>query len=119
MSETAEQQRIRLEKKRVAENEEQLIKCLECSLTFVRVGSHVIQVHGYQSAQEYRKAHGLDWKTGKATAIASHRNRMGKLAKENGTESNIIEKGAPYRFVKGGRASKIVTEYWKEKHGRL
>lgn len=117
MGETAEQQRIRLNKKRISQYDEKLIKCLECSLEFARVGSHVVQVHGYESAKEYRKAHGLDWKNGKTTCIESHRKRMADLSKENGTMHNL-EKGAIYRFKKGGESSKIVKDYWKAKHNR-
>jgi hypothetical protein len=114
MSETPEQQRIRLYKKRLTLYDEKLIKCLECSLSYAKLGSHVVQVHGYETAKEYRKAHGLDWKTGKDTTIASYRNKKSKMVKETGNINNL-KNGAVYRFKKGGRASEIVSDYWKYK----
>lgn len=114
MSETPAEQRQRLYLKRQADYDGDLIKCLECNLAFMRVGSHVVQVHGYESAKEYRKAHGLDWKTGRVTTVASHREHMSKLVKQNGTINNL-EKGAPSRFIKGGGHGKIVSEYWRIK----
>ena len=114
MRETAEQQRQRLYSKRVAEFDGELIKCLECNLAFKRVGSHVVQVHGYDSAKHYRKTHGLDWKTGRATTVPQHREHMAKLVKQNGTIHNL-ESGAKHRFTKGGDHGKVVSEYWKMK----
>ena len=91
-----------------------LVKCLECNLWFLRVGSHVVQVHGYETARDYKLAHGLDWKTGKDTAAKEYRQHMAAKAKENGTEANL-EAGAKYRFTKGGRSGEIISNYWKFK----
>lgn len=114
MSETPLEQRQRLERKRMTIYTDELIKCLECSLRFTRVGSHVVQVHGYESAKEYRKNHGINWKTGKETTVQSHRDVMSKKTRENKTIKNL-QNGASTRFVKGGNHRKIVSEYWKIK----
>jgi phosphoribosylanthranilate isomerase len=114
MAETPEQQRKRLYIKRLSRYEEKLIRCLECDLAFARVGSHVVQVHGYESAKEYRKAHGLDWKSGKTTCVPSHREYMAKMSKQNGTEKNLL-RGASHRFKKGGKSSEVVKDYWRQK----
>lgn len=114
MSETPLEQRQRLERKRMTIYTDELIKCLECSLRFTRVGSHVVQVHGYESAKEYRKNHGINWKTGKETTVQSHRDVMSKKTRENKTIKNL-QNGASTRFVKGGNHGKIVSEYWKIK----
>lgn len=112
--ETAEEQRQRAYLRRLRTHGGGLIKCLECNLWFVRVGSHVVQVHGYETARDYKLAHGLDWKTGKDTASKEHRQHMGAKAKENGTEANL-EAGAKYRFTKDGRSRELVSNYWKFK----
>lgn len=114
--ETAEEQRIRLWKKRMAEVDDQLIKCLECNLTFVRVGSHAVQVHGYETAREYRKAHGLNYKTGRLTSTPAYRAKMSRKVFENGTVNNL-KKGVDKRFKKGGRSVEIVNDYWSWKKG--
>lgn len=113
------QQRKYLNSKRLSKYGNNLINCKECSLAFVKLGSHVVQVHGYKTAREYRVAHGLDPKTGKDMTIASHRKIIGKNAKKNGTVENLKE-GARFRFREGdGRARDIVKGYWKYKSNVL
>ena len=89
------------------------VQCLDCGRWYVKLGSHVIQSHGYKTAKEYRLEHGLDYKKG--IIPESHRALLEDNVRENGTINNL-EKGAKHRFVKGdGRASKIVTGHWKYK----
>lgn len=113
MAETPEQQRERLYRKRIKESSEELIQCLECSLSFRRVGSHVVQVHGYKTVSEYRDAHGLK---ARETRTESYAKKMKRLAsnKEN------LELGAPNRFKKGGSHGEYIKKWWnnrREKHG--
>lgn len=103
--ETPAEQRQRLYAKRMAETDEPLIKCLECSLAFIRVGSHVVQVHGYGNVAEYRLAHGLK---ATETSTAGHRQKMNRL---NKSVANLT-KGANNRFKKGGEHGAVVSQYW-------
>jgi hypothetical protein len=106
MKETAEDQRIRLYQKRLAECEEELIACLECKLKFRRVGSHVVQVHGYKSTLEYRRAGGLMQKETRTKDYA-HKMKLKASAIEN------LALGKRTRFVKGGRHGDVVREFWQ------
>jgi hypothetical protein len=40
------------------------IKCEICGKYYVQVGTHIIQVHKYKTAREYRKEYGFDLKKG-------------------------------------------------------
>jgi len=87
--------------KRPVYNHKPTIKCLECGKKFVRVCSHVWQVHGL-TAREYKKLHGLDVKRGIATE--EYREVMRDHVFKNGDKSiakNLIEKGKKSRFKKG------------------
>lgn len=108
MSETAEEQRIRLHKKRQEIAEEPLIKCLECPLSFIRVGSHVVQVHGYENVAEYRREHGL---MARETAGAVYRNKMRTLARNY----DNLEKGISTRFKPDDGHGQRITEFWKNR----
>ena len=89
------------------------IKCLDYGLSFIKIGAHAVQKHGYDSARDYRLAHGLNPKRGITTE--EHRARLEENARENGTINNL-EKGAGFRFKKGdGRASGIVKNYQRYK----
>lgn len=112
MAETPEEQRKRLERKRIAEAEEPLIQCLECSLYFRRVGSHVVQVHGYANSGEYRREHGLMQKETRTERYAK------MMAKKASTITNL-EKGAAKRFGKEGGNPHIVSEFWKGREEKL
>lgn len=112
MRETAEEQRKRLEKKRIAEATEPLIRCLECNMLFKRVGSHVIYVHGYSSASEYRKEHGLMLRETRTPAYAKH------MAKKASTITNL-EKGASNRFKTGGEHKEVVSKFWSNREQKL
>lgn len=93
------------------------VQCLDCGGWFVKVGSHAVLSHGYESAKEYRLEHGLDYKRG--IVPEWHRKILEENVRDNGTIENL-EKGAPYRFEKNGRSSEVVSSYWsyKKKHGR-
>ena len=108
---TAEAQRIYSSKKRVMESDEPLVKCLECGLMFVRVGSHVVQVHGYESALEYRREHGL---------MARETRTAGYAAKMRAKARNYdnLENGASTRFVKGGDHPEMLKNFWDKWHER-
>ena len=109
--ETPEEQRIRLYKKRQSECSETLISCLECDLKFRRVGSHVVQVHGYGSTLEYRRAHGL---MQKETRTKDYANKM--RLKVSSLEN--LTKGKGTRFVKGGGHGAVVTDFWETRKNK-
>lgn len=106
--ETKEEQRVRAYKKRRSESTDQLIKCLECPLSFTRVGSHVVQVHGYGNVSEYRLSHGLK---STDTSTPAHRQKMHDL---NKSAANLV-KGVDNRFKKGGDHGIAVSKYWASK----
>lgn len=108
MAETPEEQRIRLARKRLDTSEYNLIQCLECPLKFVRVGSHVVQVHGYESVAEYRKEHGLMARETRASGYAE------KMSRKANTHENL-EAGSHARFKKGGNHGNVVSEFWKNR----
>lgn len=89
-----------------------LVACLVCNAKFVQVGTHVVQVHGYESAREYRLDYGLDYKRGVVPSY--YRKLKGEQAIENGTYKNLI-KGSKFRFKKGGRSGQEVKKYWRYK----
>lgn len=113
MGETAEQQRVRLYKKRVQETDDKLVKCLECNLSFVRVGSHVVQVHGYESASEYRRAHGL---IPRETLGPNYRQKMHDKLDPKVLAN--LEKGINTRFTKGGGHAEVVKKFWEGRKKR-
>ena len=112
MAESAEDQRKRLERKRIAEAEEPLIQCLECPLYFRRVGSHVVQVHGYANTAEYRKQHGLMAKETRTEPYAK------KMAQKASTITNL-EKGAHKRFGEEDGNPHIVSKFWRRREEKL
>lgn len=117
MAETPEQQRKRLYEKRVANTDDELVKCLECELSFKRVGSHAVQVHGYESTAEYRRAHGL---MASETTIKSHREDMSTKAYKNMDKiKDNLMKGSTKRFKDGGEHGNRLKEFWnnRKKHG--
>lgn len=111
MGETPEQQRERHQRKRLERNPK-LIQCLECDLSFVRVGSHVVQVHGYESAWEYRRKYGL---IKKETVLQEHAEEMREKAKNH----ENLKSGRDQRFKPGNDSAK---QFWdrrlKQKKGK-
>lgn len=82
------------------------LKCLDCGKIFTRVGSHVVQVHGYASVTEYRVEHGL---MAKETRLQDYADEMSQKAS---TQENL-ELGKPTRFKKGGPHGDHVKIFWK------
>lgn len=92
------------------EHEVDGLKCLDCGKVFTRVGSHVVQVHGYESVIEYRHEHGL---MAKETRLQDHADAMSKKAQ--GYDHDNLELGKDNRYQKGGDHGKGVTEFWKNR----
>lgn len=89
------------------------LKCLDCGKIFTRVGSHVVQVHGYESVVEYRIEHGL---MAKETRLQDHADAMSEKA-QNYNHDNL-ELGADNRYKTGGEHGKKVTEFWKNRKNK-
>lgn len=86
------------------------IKCLDCGKLFVRVGSHVVQVHGYESVIEYKEEYGLASKeTHTEEHIALMRSKVTKVSIDN------LENGKDNRYTKGGGHGERVSEFWKNR----
>jgi hypothetical protein len=64
-----------------------LIKCQVCGRSFRMIGSHVVQVHDYETAREYREEFGYDVKKGQL--VPSLKELKGKQALENKTYLNL------------------------------
>lgn len=111
IGETPEEQRKRLHAKRLIETDHPLIKCLECELSFVRVGSHVVQIHGYETVLEYRREHGL---MAKETRAPEYAKKMSSLA----TTIENLKKGASNQFKKGDGHAQAVSEFWNNRELR-
>lgn len=88
------------------------IKCLVCDKLYKRVGSHVVQVHGYESVLEYRKEYGL---MARETRIDEHAATMRAKAS---THSNL-ERGVETRYKKGGDHGERVKEFWRNREKKL
>lgn len=88
------------------------IKCLDCGKLFTRVGSHIIQVHGYESAIEYRIEHGL---MAKETRTSDHASKMRRKA--HNLEN--LQFGKNTRYQKGGKHGKQVTEFWRNRKSKM
>jgi len=94
-------QRERRQKDLLALPEEHRVQCLDCGKWYVQLCTHVIQVHGYESAREYKEHHDLE--TSKGVVPKWYTEEKGETAIENGTYKNL-EKGAHRRFKKGDRS---------------
>lgn len=86
------------------------LQCLDCGKVFVRVGSHVVQAHGYESVAEYRQEHGL---MAKETRIAEYAAEMSEKAKQY--NHNNLELGRATRYRKGGDHGKRVSDFWNNR----
>lgn len=86
------------------------IKCLICGKTFNRVGSHVVQVHGYSSTLEYTREFGL-------MSRETHTERHAKAMRSKVAEKSIknLSSGARTRFVKGGDHGERLKEFWSNR----
>ena len=80
---------------------------------FKRVGSHVVQVHGYASALEYKHEHGL---MAKETRTEEHsqlmRNKVTNQSKEN------LKKGAETRFKSNDGHAEHVKKFWSNRKSK-
>jgi hypothetical protein len=86
------------------------IKCLDCGKLFIRVGSHVVQVHGYGSTAEYLQEHGLMAKeTHTQEHIEDMRGKVTYKAMEN------LQLGKPNRYRKGGDHGEKLKKFWKNR----
>lgn len=92
------------------EHDQPGLKCLDCGKMFVRVGSHVVQAHGYESVTEYRIEHGL---MAKETRTDEHAAEMS--AKAQAYNFDNLEAGEPHRYQEGGDHGERVTEFWKNR----
>ena len=99
------------------EHVDQGIKCLDCGKRFNRVGSHVVQVHGYENVIEYRKEHGL---MAKETHTKAHADNMRKKVTDKAIEN--LKRGEDTRFVEGGSHAEDLKKFWenrKQKKGYI
>lgn len=90
------------------------VKCLDCGLVFQRVGSHVVQVHGYESTAEYRQEHGL---MARETHTSEHAANMKQRVTSKALEN--LESGVDSRYKKGGRHAARVKEFWDNRESKL
>ena len=86
--------------------------CLDCGKMFTRVGSHVVQQHGYESTAEYRKEHGL---MARETRTEEHAAEMRSKA----TTIENLESGASRRYTQGDGHAEAVTEFWDNRENKL
>lgn len=94
------------------ENDKPGIKCLDCGKVFRRVGSHVVQAHGYESTLEYRQEHGL---MARETRVDEHAEMMRAKA---ATLDNL-EAGKHRRYRRGGDHGEKVKEFWQNREKKL
>ena len=81
------------------------------------MGSHVVQVHGYENVIEYRKEHGL---MAKETHTKAHADDMRKKVTDKAIEN--LKRGEDTRFVEGGSHAKDLKKSWdnrKQKKGYI
>lgn len=88
------------------------IKCLDCGKMFRRVGSHVVQAHGYESTLEYRREHGL---MARETRVDEHAAKM----RSKVTTLGNLGRGAERRYKKGGEHGEKVKEFWDNREKKL
>lgn len=88
------------------------VKCLDCGKTFTRVGSHVVQVHGYESTLEYRHEHGL---MAKETRLDSHASAM----RSKVSTMDNLKNGAKTQYIRGGDHGERVKQFWSNREQKL
>lgn len=92
------------------EHEVNGVKCLDCGKIFTRVGSHVVQVHGYESTAEYLKEHGL---MAKETHTEEYAHKMRDMITYRATDN--LPLGAENRFRKGGHHAENLHNFWENR----
>jgi hypothetical protein len=80
------------------------IQCLFCLKYYRKVGAHVVSMHE-MTAREYREYHQLEVRRGILSEYERVPLRENVLS--NGTINNL-QKGKPFRFVKGGKVPSYV-----------
>lgn len=93
-------------------NESKGVRCLVCQKIYKRVGSHVVQVHGYANTLEYRREFGL---MARETHTEEHAAEMRSKAKA----TDNLESGAHRRYRKGGDHGEKVKEFWRNREQKL
>lgn len=93
------------------------IKCEICGKYYVQVGTHIIQVHKYKTAREYRKEYGFDVKRGQLPQWYK------KLKAEQVTKEALanLKNGKKFWFKKGDEqvGSYERSEQTKERLSKL
>lgn len=91
------------------------VKCLDCGRVFTRVGSHVVQTHGYEDTADYLREHGL---MAKETRTEEYAHKMRKKITYRAVDNLVL--GAPNRYEVGGDHGEKLKEFWanrKKKEG--
>lgn len=78
----------------------------------MRVGSHVVQVHGYDSVDEYRVEYGL---MRKETRLQEYAEKMSAKAVTIGN----LKSGINTRFKKGGDHAENLKQFWHNRREKL
>lgn len=81
---------------------------------FKRVGSHVVQVHGYENTAEYRKEYGL---TSRETRTEEYAESMKATVKEASIKA-CLEEGLGTRFTEGGGHADHLKDFWKNRKSK-
>ncbi len=84
-------------------NKDNAIKCEVCGKYFRKVGAHVVQAHGYNTAREYRIEYGFDVRRGQVPE--EDRKVLANNCRKNHTINNL-KQGAKYRFKKGDKVGR-------------
>lgn len=87
------------------------IKCLICGKEYVRIGSHVVNSHGYESSDEYRWDYGLMARETRTDTYAK------KMSNKACTFDNL-KAGAPDRFVAGGDHGEYLKKFWNNRKNK-
>ena len=85
------------------------VACLVCGKKYKRVGSHVVQVHGYGSSADYRWEFGL---AQSETRMDDYAQTMSKKFKPD--RSSVVEAGKHTRFKPNDERIKT-AEWWRKR----
>lgn len=89
------------------------IKCLVCGKIFVRVGSHVVQVHGYSNVLEYKQEFGLNKNE---THTKEHAEKMRQMIADRSIEN--LKNGKDNRYQKGGDHAEHLKKFWRNRKNK-
>lgn len=93
-------------------NEAKGKKCMVCGKWYRRVGSHVVQIHGYQNVLEYRREFGL---MARETRTDDHATEMRAKA----STIDNLKLGVDTRYKKGGDHGEKVKQFWQNREKKL